>query len=183
MWNRDEQDSQFSEMIEARLSRRGFLTGTAAVSAGAFLALNPVAKAVAAKPTSSLLNFEPVPASTADTVVVPKGYKATPLISWGDPIFPNAPDFDPSGKQESAAQALQFGDNTDGMSLFPISDDRAVLAINNEYTNYEYLFDHQGKNMTADDVLKAQAAVGNTIVEMCFQLGISAEDQLQRSKP
>ncbi|MCF7362338.1 PhoX family phosphatase [Vibrio sp. A1-b2] len=166
MWNRDEQDSQFSEMIEARLSRRGFLTGTAAVSAGAFLALNPVAKAVAAKPTSSLLNFEPVPASTADTVVVPKGYKATPLISWGDPIFPNAPDFDPSGKQESAAQALQFGDNTDGMSLFPISDDRAVLAINNEYTNYEYLFDHQGKNMTADDVLKAQAAVGNTIVEI-----------------
>ncbi|CAM2765320.1 PhoX family protein [Vibrio diazotrophicus] len=166
MWNRDEQDSQFSEMIEARLSRRGFLTGTAAVSAGAFLALNPVAKAVAAKPTSSLLNFEPVPASTADTVVVPKGYKATPLISWGDPIFPNAPDFDPSGKQESAAQALQFGDNTDGMSLFPISDDRAVLAINNEYTNYEYLFDHQGKSMTADDVLKAQAAVGNTIVEI-----------------
>lgn len=166
MWNRDEQDSQFSEMIEARLSRRGFLTGTAAVSAGAFLALNPVAKAVAAKPTSSLLNFEPVPASTADTVVVPKGYKATPLISWGDPIFPNAPDFDPSGKQESAAQALQFGDNTDGMSLFPISDDRAVLAINNEYTNYEYLFYHQGKNMTADDVLKAQAAVGNTIVEI-----------------
>ena len=166
MWNRDEQDSQFSEMIEARLSRRGFLTGTAAVSAGAFLALNPVAKAVAAKPTSSLLNFEPVPASTADTVVVPKGYKATPLISWGDPIFPNAPDFDPSGKQESAAQALQFGDNTDGMSLFPISDDRAVLAINNEYTNYEYLFDHQGKNMAADDVLKAQAAVGNTIVEI-----------------
>ncbi len=166
MWNRDEQDSQFSEMIEARLSRRGFLTGSAAVSAGAFLALNPVAKAVAAKPTSSLLNFEPVPASTADTVVVPKGYKATPLISWGDPIFPNAPDFDPSGKQESAAQALQFGDNTDGMSLFPISDDRAVLAINNEYTNYEYLFDHQGKNMTADDVLKAQAAVGNTIVEI-----------------
>lgn len=171
MWNRDEQDSQFSEMIEARLSRRGFLTGTAAVSAGAFLALNPVAKAVAAKPTSSLLNFEPIPASTADTVVVPKGYKATPLISWGDPIFPNAPDFDPSGKQESAAQALQFGDNTDGMSLFPISDDRAVLAINNEYTNYEYLFDHQGKNMTADDVLKAQAAVGNTIVEIVRKNG------------
>lgn len=166
MWNRDEQDSQFSEMIEARLSRRGFLTGTAAVSASAFLALNPVAKAVAAKPTSSLLKFEPVPASTADAVVVPKGYKATPLISWGDPIFASAPEFDPSGKQDSATQALQFGDNTDGMSLFPISDDRAVLAINNEYTNYEYLFDHQGKNMTADDVLKAQAAVGNTIVEI-----------------
>lgn len=166
MWNRDEQDSQFSAMIDARLSRRRFLTGTAAVGAGAFLTLNPVAKAMAAKPQSSLLNFEPVPASTSDTLVVPKGYKATPLMSWGDPIFANAPEFDPSGKQDSRAQAQQFGDNTDGMSLFPISDDRAVLAINNEYTNYEYLFAHQGKAMSADDVRKAQAAVGITIVEI-----------------
>lgn len=75
MWKRDEQDSQLTNMIEARLSRRHFLTGTAAAGAGAFLALNPVANAVAASPTSSLLNFEAVPASTADTVVVPKAIK------------------------------------------------------------------------------------------------------------
>ncbi|KOO11477.1 transcriptional initiation protein Tat, partial [Vibrio xuii] len=60
------------------------------------------------------------------------------------------------------AQQRQFGDNTDGMSLFPISEDRAVSAVNNEYTNYEYLFDHGGNAMTADDVLKAQAAHGVT---------------------
>lgn len=183
MWNRDEKDSQFSEMIEARLSRRRFLAGSAAVSAGAFLTLNPVAKAVAAKPQSSLLNFEPVPASTADTVVVPKGYKATPLMSWGDPIFADAPAFDQSGKQDSRAQARQFGDNTDGMSFFPISDDRAVLAINNEYTNYEYLFDHKGAAMTADDVRKAQAAVGVTVVEIVRKNGkwmIDREGQRNR---
>lgn len=183
MWNRDEKDSQFSEMIEARLSRRRFLAGSAAVSAGAFLTLNPVAKAVAAKPQSSLLNFEPVPASTADMVVVPKGYKATPLMSWGDPIFADAPAFDQSGKQDSRAQARQFGDNTDGMSFFPISDDRAVLAINNEYTNYEYLFDHKGAAMTADDVQKAQAAVGVTVVEIVRKNGkwmIDREGQRNR---
>lgn len=183
MWNRDEKDSQFSEMIEARLSRRRFLAGSAAVSAGAFLTLNPVAKAVAAKPQSSLLNFEPVPASTADMVVVPKGYKATPLMSWGDPIFADAPAFDQSGKQDSRAQARQFGDNTDGMSFFPISDDRAVLAINNEYTNYEYLFDHKGAAMTADDVRKAQAAVGVTVVEIVRENGkwmIDREGQRNR---
>ncbi|MCG6266160.1 PhoX family protein [Vibrio furnissii] len=183
MWNRDEKDSQFSEMIEARLSRRRFLAGSAAVSAGAFLTLNPVAKAVAAKPQSSLLNFEPVPASTADMVVVPKGYKATPLMSWGDPIFADAPAFDQSGKQDSRAQARQFGDNTDGMSFFPISDDRAVLAINNEYTNYEYLFDHKGAAMTADDVRKAQAAVGVTVVEIVRKNGkwmIDLEGQRNR---
>lgn len=166
MWKRDEQESQFSEMIEAQLSRRHFLAGSAAVSAGAFLALNPVASAVAAPAKSTLLNFSPIPVSTEDTVIVPKGYKATPLMSWGDPIFAKAPEFDQSGKQDSKAQEMQFGDNTDGMSFFPISEDRGVLAINNEYTNYEYLFDHQGKAMTADDVRKAQAAVGVTVVEV-----------------
>lgn len=166
MWDRDEQDSQFSQMIEARLSRRRFLAGTAAVSAGAFLSLNPIAKAIAASSDSRLLNFEAVPASTKDAIIVPKGYKATPLLSWGDPIFADAPEFDQSGKQDSAAQARQFGDNTDGMSLFPISDDRAVIAVNNEYTNYEYLFEHGGKVMTADDVLKAQAAHGVTVFEI-----------------
>ena len=57
MWNRDEQDSQFSQMIEARLSRRRFLAGTAAVGAGAFLSLNPITKAFAADKKSALLNL------------------------------------------------------------------------------------------------------------------------------
>lgn len=166
MWNRDEQDSQFSQMVEARLSRRRFLVGTAAVSAGAFLSLNPIAKAFAAEQSSALLNFDAVPASTADTIVVPKGYKATPLLSWGDPIFLDAPEFDASGKQNAKAQLGQFGDNTDGMSFFPISHDRAVIAVNNEYTNYDYLFDHGGEAMTADDVLKSQAAHGVTVFEI-----------------
>lgn len=176
MYKCEEQASQFSEMIEARLSRRHFLAGSAATSAGAFLAMNPVASAVAASSSSSLLKFEAIPASTEDRVIVPKGYMATPLISWGDPIFAHAPEFDASGRQASQAQAQQFGDNTDGMSFFPISDERAVLAVNNEYTNYEYLFAHQGKSMTADDVRKAQAAVGVTLFEIVKNKGQWAVD-------
>lgn len=160
------QDSEFSQMIDARLSRRRFLAGTAAVSASAFLSLNPITKAFAAKNDSPLLNFEAVPASTADAFIVPKGYKAMPLLSWGDPIFADAPEFDPSGKQDSKAQLRQFGDNTDGMSFYPISENRAVIAVNNEYTNYDLLFDHGGNAMTADDVLKAQAAHGVTVFEI-----------------
>ncbi|MGY5617014.1 PhoX family protein [Vibrio cincinnatiensis] len=177
MYKCEEQASQFSEMIEARLSRRHFLAGSAATSAGAFLAMNPVASAVAASSSSSLLKFEAIPASTEDRVIVPKGYMATPFISWGDPIFAHAPEFDASGKQASQAQAQQFGDNTDGMSFFPISDERAVLAVNNEYTNYEYLFAHQGKSMTADDVRKAQAAVGVTLFEIVKNKGQWAVDR------
>ncbi|WP_114785302.1 PhoX family protein [Vibrio tetraodonis] len=166
MKNQEEQESQFSQMVDARLSRRRFLTGTAAVGAGAFLSLNPIAKVFADNKKSVLLNFDAVPASTNDTFIVPKGYKATPLVSWGDPLFGDSPAFDPSGKQRSQAQLKQFGDNNDGMSLFPITKDRAVLAVNNEYTNYEYLFDHGGQSMTADDVVKAQAAHGVTVFEI-----------------
>ncbi|ELR65997.1 Putative phosphatase [Photobacterium marinum] len=51
------------------------------------------------------------------------------------------------------------------MTFFQISKDRAVLSVNDEYTNYEYLFAHQGKKMTTDDVRKAKATHGVSIIE------------------
>ncbi|MCV6610456.1 MAG: PhoX family phosphatase [Amphritea sp.] len=160
-------DSDFSKIIDAGLSRRRFMQG-GATAMGLFLAANPLTQAVAAsaQPNSKLLGFDKIPTSTADTFVVPEGYVAKPLISWGDPILQGAPMFDESGKQPSSAQAGQFGDNTDGMSFFPLSEDRALLAVNNEYTNYKLLFDHQGQAMTADDVKKAQAAHGVSVFEI-----------------
>ncbi|WP_432472907.1 PhoX family protein [Amphritea sp. HPY] len=162
-----EQDSDFSKIIDTGLSRRRFMQGGASAM-GLFLAANPVAQTVAAttQPKSKLLGFSKIATSTADTFVVPEGYVARPLISWGDPILRGAPAFDESGKQPSSAQAGQFGDNTDGMSFFPLSEDRALLAANNEYTNYKLLFDHKGKAMTADDVKKAQAAHGVSVFEI-----------------
>ncbi|MDA7746346.1 PhoX family phosphatase [Psychromonas sp.] len=177
MTNSIEKETDFNKMIDARLSRRNFLLGSAAVGAGAFLALNPLAKAVAGSMNSAVMSFTAIPTSTSDAIIVPKGYSANTLMSWGDPIFPNAPVFNADGKQDAAAQALQFGDNTDGMSIFPIANDRAILAVNNEYTNYEYLFAHEGKKMTADDVKKAQAAVGITIVEIVKKEGQWVTDQ------
>jgi len=171
MTNSLDKDTDFSKMVNARLSRRGFLFGSAAIGAGTFLALNPVAKAIAGSINSPLLNFTAIPTSTADTITVPAGYTTRNLMSWGDPIFANAPAFNADGQQNSTEQAMQFGDNTDGMSLFPMSKDRALLAVNNEYTNYKFLFSHQGKSMTADDVKKAQAALGVTIVEIGKQNG------------
>ena len=162
-----EKDSDFSKIIDAGLSRRRFLQG-GATAMGLFLATNPLANAVAAttNPSSKLLGFKPVATSTADTFIVPEGYTAKPLISWGDPILKGAPVFDESGTQPASAQAAQFGDNTDGMTFFPLTEDRALLAVNNEYTNYKLLFDHKGDAMTADDVKKAQAAHGVSIFEI-----------------
>ena len=160
--------SDLETIVDKAVSRRGFLRGSAAAM-GLFLAANPLAQAVAAatKPAASkLIGFSAVRASTADTFIVPEGYSAQPLISWGDPILRGAPAFDQSGTQNAAAQAAQFGDNTDGMSLFPLSEDRALLAVNNEYTNYQLLFAHKGDAMTADDVRKSQAAHGVSVFEV-----------------
>ncbi len=160
-------ESEFSRIIESGLSRRRFMQGGAAAM-GLFLAANPLVNAIAAvtQPTNKLMGFAAMPISTSDEFLVPEGYIARPLISWGDPILKGAPEFDESGMQPSSAQAGQFGDNTDGMSLFPLSGNRALMAVNNEYTNYQLLFAHGGVSLTADDVKKAQAAHGVSIFEV-----------------
>ncbi|MEI4944274.1 PhoX family phosphatase [Aeromonas caviae] len=158
-----EQEPAFNRLIEAGLSRRGFLKGVGAASMVAFFAASPVAQAVAAA-TRPLLGFQAVPASVADTIVVPPGYKAEVLIAWGDALFPDAPAF--AQGNDAKSQARQFGDNNDGMSFFSLGPDRALLAVNNEYTNYEYLFEDGGKTLSAEAVAKAQAAHGVSLVEL-----------------
>lgn len=157
--------SDFENIIASGLSRRGFLAGMGVAALGTFLGAGTLRQAHATA-RSPLLGFTPVPTSTADTFVVPEGYSARPLISWGDPLFPDAPPFDVDGTQPGSAQALQFGDNTDGMSLFPLSDDRALLAVNNESVSLETMYPHQGAAITADDVIKSQHAQGVSIFEI-----------------
>ncbi|MFP2769924.1 PhoX family protein [Oceanisphaera sp. KMM 10153] len=158
---------EFTRMVEQSLSRRRFLGGAAALGAVAFFSASPLSRTMAAATgCSPLLGFEAVPTSTADTFVVPPGYKAERLISWGDPLFSNVAEFINGGGNTAAAQAGQFGDNNDGMSFFPVDDNTAILAINNEYCNYELMFPHQGKNMGEEDVKCAQAAHGVSVLTL-----------------
>jgi hypothetical protein len=153
---------------ERRTVLQGFIGVAAFLSGGVFKShagnLSNLSTSKITK--TSLLDFKPVLASTSDQVIVPDGYQANILISWGDPLFKDAPEFDPSGNGNAETQLLQFGDNTDGMSLFPINADRAVMAVNNEYCNYGYLFNHDGTHLTAADVAKSQAAVGVSVFEI-----------------
>ncbi|WP_338165807.1 PhoX family protein [Vibrio sp. 10N] len=153
------------------MSRRGFLKGTGAAAAVGFFAATPLSQAVASvKPASSaLMGFDAIPISTSDAVTVPEGYQADVLISWGDAIKKGAPAF--SQNNDSKAQEMQFGDNNDGMTFFLIDNDRAVLVVNNEYTNNEYLYPHQGQSITADDARKAQAAHGVSVIELKKNFG------------
>ena len=160
------ENPQFCQMVEQALSRRRFLGGAAAVSAAAFFSVSPLARAIAATANSSLLGFSAVPVSTADTFVVPSGYQAKRLISWGDAMFANGAEFSEDGSNSAAAQLRQFGDNNDGMSLFPVDDNTAILAVNNEYCNYELMFPHQGKQLSQEDVKRAQAAHGVAVITL-----------------
>lgn len=154
------------------LSRRRFIGAGALCGAALFLGGNLLSRSVmaatAGAANSSLLGFTSIPSATADSISLPPGYKASVLISWGQPLHTDSPAFDASGNGSARAQELQFGDNNDGMSLFPFpgDDNRALMAINNEYTNYRYLFAHGGQPTSAEEVHKAQAAEGVSVIEV-----------------
>ncbi|WP_422776515.1 PhoX family protein [Pseudomonas mediterranea] len=154
------------------LSRRGFISAGALCGAAMFLGGNLLSRSVMAAAVSEgnsrMLGFNSIAAATTDTITLPPGYKSSVLISWGQPLQKNAPAFDPSGNGTARAQEMQFGDNNDGMSLFPFPGDenRALMAINNEYTNYRYLFAHGGQPQSAEDVRKAQASEGVSVIEV-----------------
>jgi secreted PhoX family phosphatase len=158
------------------LGRRRFIGAGALGAAALFLGGGLLGRSVLADSVASgnrLLGFAGIAAATADSISLPSGYRATVLISWGQPLQANGPAFDPTGKGTAEAQEVQFGDNNDGMSLFPFPGDadRALLAINNEYTNYRYLFEHHGQPASAADVHKAQASEGVSVIEIRRQAG------------
>ncbi|GGU75194.1 transcriptional initiation protein Tat [Pseudomonas laurentiana] len=166
----ENQPTDLEQMVG--LSRRRFigagaLCGAALFLGGSLLSRSTLAQSVKAA-NDSLLGFPSIPAATTDSISLPPGYNASVLISWGQPLHADSPAFDASGNGSAKAQELQFGDNNDGMSLFPFPGDenRALMAINNEYTNYRYLFPHGGQPTSAEDVHKAQAAEGVSVIEV-----------------
>lgn len=149
------------------MERRLFLKGSALGSMVAFFASSNLS-AVMLK-DKDLLGFKAVSASTQDKVIVPQGYEAKVLISWGDPLFSKAKPYDENKIIDMNAVKnahLVFGDNDDGMSFFPLSKNRGILAVNNEYINPEIMFNHHGKNLSKEDILYEQASVGVSILEI-----------------
>ena len=154
------------------LSRRSFigagaLCGAAMFLGGGLLSRSAMATGISAA-SSQLLGFNSIKAATTDSISLPPGYRSSVLISWGQPLHAAGPAFDPSGNGSAKAQEVQFGDNNDGMSLFAFPDDpnRALMAINNEYTNYRYLYPHGGMPASLEDVRKAQASEGVSVIEI-----------------
>lgn len=164
--------TDFEAVVERVLTRRGFLRGSVAFGAAAFVA--GAGGALVSRPAEAAgrLGFRQVAASTLDTVTVPEGYNWHVVASWGDALWSDAVAFDPATRGTGASQERAFGDNCDGMSLFR-RDGRDVLVVNNEYTNVDIIFgNREGKvPANADDVRKGKAAHGVTVVEIAEQGG------------
>jgi hypothetical protein len=135
--------------------------------------------------TAAAAGFAAISPRGRDTVVVPDGYRATTIIRWGDPLFPDAQALDPLTVSDgallrsgaAAAQARQFGYNCDGVGVFALSADRLVVCVNNEFPSPSLMFPgwreaarerHLGAYIAANPecVGVMQAAVGVSVVEL-----------------
>jgi secreted PhoX family phosphatase len=160
--------SAFRDVLEARLSRRDWLRGAGALSLFAGLS----ACATGARGTAPALTFTPIGPSAEDALRVPPGYEATVLFRWGDPVGAAAgmPEFRLDASNSAADQDLQAGMHHDGMHFFPLpgasGSARGLLVMNHEYLDEGLLFPDGQKTWSAEKVLKAQHAVGVSVIEV-----------------
>ncbi|MEV7596355.1 PhoX family phosphatase [Kitasatospora sp. NPDC089797] len=160
------------EVVAAGLSRRQALTGGTLALAG-FLGLSASpAVAAPAQPgaagaASAPLGFTAVPASSADTVTVPAGYSAQVLAPWGQPVRGNGPTWRADGGNTAAEQAEQIGSHHAGVHFFPGADDsRGTLVLTHESADAALLDGRGGATVTKEQVAKALAAHGVSVLEV-----------------
>jgi secreted PhoX family phosphatase len=167
---------EFSDILAARLSRRGVLAGGLGAAAIGFLggSLGRGLTAAAAAPTARpKIGFAPVSTSSADAFVVPDGYVADVIIPWGTPIHAGGPAWKKDGTNTAAEQLLQVGAHHDGMHFFPLHkgkgrrrNERGLLVLNHEYIDQTIHYSDGPTPMTQEKVNKALAGHGVTVIEV-----------------
>ncbi|WP_150237746.1 PhoX family protein [Nocardiopsis quinghaiensis] len=163
----------FGDIFAKALSRRTALrAGAVTAGAGALglSALGPVASDPRGSDRphpSPRPTFKSVQPNTDDKVTIPKGYDQHVVIRWGDPVLPDAPEFDVHG-QTAEAQARQFGYNCDYVGFHQLDDDHGLLWVNHEYTNEGLMFPGytDGASASEEQIRIAMAAHGGSIVEL-----------------
>ena len=170
-----EGEPTMNEIIDTRLSRRAFLGGLTATTAGLmFGGCGRDTGPVVAEATVIDFDFEEIPRGLDTTHHVPTGYKADIVLRWGDALFADSPPFDPM-RQSEAAQLRQFGYNNDYLGLVALPDSnsgraRALLCVNHEYVTTYLMLPNVAENypdsMTAELCLVEMAAQGGSVVEV-----------------
>lgn len=179
----------FATVLDARLSRRNLLRGSASTAATALfgsvsLAALGSGEAIAATPNTGplrMLGFQSVPKGTADRVTIASGYTARVIYALGDPLTASTAAFKNDGTDTDFER--RAGDHHDGMEWFGLSadglpstsaNDRGLLAINHEATTDEtrssFFLHANGGTATlprpASEVDKETAIHGVSVVEV-----------------
>lgn len=159
--------TDFDRVVEAAISRRGFLGGLLVFGSGAAALGSGLLNSTAALAQTSRFAFKPIPIATDGTVHVPEGYTWKPLAKWGQPLFSGVPDLDHATGGDVASSDKVFGENTDGMESFVVGG-KQLLAINHEYVNEDVNLPKNEKGIptSADDVTKLQNLQGVTVMEI-----------------
>ncbi|MEL5990771.1 PhoX family phosphatase [Microbacterium phosphatis] len=168
------ENEYFRDIAGAVLSRRAVVAGGAAAASALALTSvagggTPASAAVLGRDGGRAFGFRPiapVPAEV-DAVTVPEGWRWTPIIRWGDPLFDRADRFDPNA-QTAEKQARQFGYNNDYLDILVEPHGReAVLVANQEYTNAGIMFPPAASEDERLEQLRvAKAAHGLAVVEL-----------------
>jgi secreted PhoX family phosphatase len=163
-------NNKFSDLLEARLSRRQVLRGASLLP---LLGLPAGCASLGGRADTGEIGFQAITASTEDRVRVPAGYSANVLYRWGDSVGSAAgmPAFKPDASNTAAEQALQAGMHHDGMEFFSLpygsqSSTRGLLVMNHEYTDDGLLHPDGFAGWSAEKVAKAQNAHGASVIEI-----------------
>ena len=175
---------EFSDVLNARLSRRSLLKGSLAMASASYigtgsLLLSPAGDAQAAM-RKLTLNFPAVPKGLDDLVRLPAGYSYSVLLATGDPIAAGIPAYANDGTDAASSFSRRAGDHNDGMQFFgigrqgrhdPKASDRGLLCVNHEAVTAAFLHPHgqtrvDGKRTVDDEVLKEMLAHGVSVVEV-----------------
>ena len=139
---------------------------------GGFALALPVWGCATRQPASApLMGFRARPASTANTLVVPQGYRPETLYAWGNPwgIAAGMPDFRFDSRESAADQALQAGmrhgrHRVLSGSQADAQDRSALLAIDHEYTEEGLLHPDGMRTWSAEkEAQDAQKAHGVSV--------------------
>lgn len=100
-------------------------------------------------------------------MAVPAGYSVRVLAPWGQAVRDNGPKWRADGGNTAAEQAEQVGSHHAGLHFFPGTDDSlGTLVLTHEYTDAALLYGHGGATVTKEQVAKALAAHGVSVLEV-----------------
>ena len=159
---------ELSDPVRRTLLRGGF--GAAATGLLAPLSGVAMFSGCASAPSDGpLLGFKSVPVSSADSVVVPEGYRVQVIAAWGEPVglSGEVPAFRPDASNSAADQEVQLGMHHDGIHYFAQNGSQSgLLVMNHEYVDDGLLHPDGMKTWSVAKVRKAQAAHGVSVIEI-----------------